>query len=567
MAESSVKTTPNETYHDIQYYRAAILQNIFTGLLIIGTLLLFAAAYTMFLRKDWVLIGVYFASYFGLLIITFVKKIPYTVKAIVMLSLFYLLAVTGLWESGLSGDGRIFLLSFIVLAAFLFGFKIGVITGVLGLGTLAVFGWGMSTGFIEVPPVEILANSSYGMDWLTGSITFALLTTIFVSALPSALRGLSASLSSLNQTTRQLSEERKNLELLVEERTQALTQKAAQLVTATQITEELSVLRNLQSIYDATVNLVRSRLNYYHASVFLVDEANQFAVIKASTGEAGQQLLARNHKLHFGEGVVGYAVQKGEVRIASNVFIDSIHYKNPLLPDTRSEAAIPLIYRNTVMGALDVQSVEEDAFGPDDLETLRFIANGLAASIYNAQQISTLNDRLSALENQSAGSVSTNWDHYLSRKQRSLSLSMKNNQLLPLDDPNEHILEVKKQKDTLVKNAIDHGGDVSILAMPIKIRNEVIGVIDVHINLPYVPDNLLQLSDAINTRLAIALENARLVEELEDRTAQEKLIANITNKVRATNEIDHILKTAAEELGRSLGAAEVLIQLDPSIQS
>jgi GAF domain-containing protein len=144
---------------------------------------------------------------------------------------------------------------------------------------------------------------------------------------------------------------------------------------------------------------------------------------------------------------------------------------------------------------------------------------------------------------------------------------MKDNQLGSLDSPDEDITEVMEHKNRLVKNAVEHDGKYSVLAMPIKIRDEVIGVIDVHVDLPYVPENLLQLSDAINASLSIALENARLVEELEDRTVQEKLIAQITNKVRATTEIDHILKTAAEELGKSLGASEVLIQLDPSIQS
>ncbi len=567
MNESIKSASQDINFHDIKYYRSSILQNIFTGLLIIGTILLFASAYTMFLRKDWVLIGIYFIAYFGLLAITFLIKLPYGFKASLLLILFFVLSVTSLLESGLSGDGRIFLLSFIIFAALLFGFRAGLITGIIGLITLAIFGWGMSTGFIDIPPLEILANSGYAVNWLTGSITFALIATIFISALSSALSGLSSSLTSLNQTTNQLSQERKNLEMTVEERILAISKKANLIITANQITEELAVLKNPQSILELTVNLIRSRLNYYHASVFLVDDEKDFAVIKASTGEAGQQLLARNHKLHFGEGVVGYAVQKGEVRIASNVLLDSVHYKNPLLPDTRSEVAIPLIYRNEVIGALDVQSVEENVFTEEDLETLKLIANGLASTIYNAQEISKLNEQIAGLKNKNTGIAVSNWDTYLSRKKRTLSLSVQNNQLLPLETPDEDITEVIKQKCRIVKNAVENGGNFSVLAMPIKIRDEVIGVIDVHVDLPYVPENLLQLSDAINARLSIALENARLVEELEDRTVQEKLITQITNKVRATTEIDQILKTAAEELGRSLGASEVLIQLDPSIQS
>ncbi len=566
MSETNSSNKSNLQIHDISYYRANILQNIFTGLVIIGTILFFASSYSMFQRQEWGLIAIYSVVYAGILVITFVKKIPYQLKGFVLLFLFYLLAFTGFAESGLSGDGRIFLISFIILATVLFGLRAGIITGVVAILTLTYFGVGMSSGFVDVPPVEILANSGYGIDWLTGSITFTLIATIFISAIVLTLSGLTSSLENLKKTTIELENERNNLENTVADRTQALERKAKQLITATHLSEEIALQRNLQTLINSTVDLIRDRFNYYHASIFLVDEAREFAIVRASTGEAGRQLLERQHKLRYGEGLVGYAVKTGKSRIASDVFMDSVHYKNPLLPDTRSEAAIPLIYRDLVVGAIDVQSIEENAFQQDDLDTLQFIANGIAIAIANAYEITNLNEKLTEYERERTGFVTKSWEEYLKNKHKTISIGYKNNQISTLERVNPDFHKVKTQQTRIIKQASENDGKHSILAIPIIIRGEVLGVIDFQIDLPYVSENLLRLADAVASRLAVALENARLVEELEGRTLQEKMISEISNKVRTSTEIDMILKTTAEELGKTFGASEVLIQLDPSVQ-
>jgi putative methionine-R-sulfoxide reductase with GAF domain len=97
--------------------------------------------------------------------------------------------------------------------------------------------------------------------------------------------------------------------------------------------------------------LIRERFGFYHAGIFLVDERGEYAVLRAATGEVGRQMLERGHKLKVGEvGIVGYAASTGQPHIAPAVDADAVHFKNPLLPETRSEMALPLKVGERVIG-------------------------------------------------------------------------------------------------------------------------------------------------------------------------------------------------------------------------
>lgn len=110
---------------------------------------------------------------------------------------------------------------------------------------------------------------------------------------------------------------------------------------------------------------------------------------------------------------------------------------------------------------------------------------------------------------------------------------------------------------------LDNGTQQTVLALPIKLRGQVLGVLDMHFNSTNVPQDLVQLMDATTNRLALALENARLLEEIQVRAEREHLVGDISARVRASTAVDDILGAAASELGRSFGVSEVVIQLRP----
>jgi len=161
---------------------------------------------------------------------------------------------------------------------------------------------------------------------------------------------------------------------------------ADQLKAVASVGKQVSHLIDLNELLNNTVNLIRDRFGFYHVSIFLIDEAREWAIVRASTGEVGKMMVERPHRLRVnGQSIVGYVTGHIEPRVALDVGQDAVHFKNPDLPDTRSEMALPLVARGKVIGALDVQSVEPNAFGPDDVETLQVMADQLAAAIENAR--------------------------------------------------------------------------------------------------------------------------------------------------------------------------------------
>ncbi|MCP4537969.1 MAG: GAF domain-containing protein [Chloroflexi bacterium] len=160
---------------------------------------------------------------------------------------------------------------------------------------------------------------------------------------------------------------------------------------ATLLHAAAKVGRNVTSILDPdllldqTVDIICDEFGFYYAGVFLIDESGEWAVLRSGRGAAGATMVAAEHKLKVdGHSMIGAATGQRQARIALDVGEEPVHFKNPHLPDTRSEMALPLTAGDTVIGALTVQSVEEAAFSDDDITTLQTMADQLAVAINNA---------------------------------------------------------------------------------------------------------------------------------------------------------------------------------------
>ncbi|MBC7871720.1 MAG: GAF domain-containing protein, partial [Chitinophagaceae bacterium] len=136
---------------------------------------------------------------------------------------------------------------------------------------------------------------------------------------------------------------------------------------------------DLKALFSEAVELIRDRFDYYHVQIFLLDDARESAVLVASTGEVGQQLMVRGHKLAVGsQSVIGRVTQTGEPVTARDTDHDEVHARNELLPNTRAELALPILDGERIIGALDVQSIRRDAFNDTDLQALQVMSNQLA---------------------------------------------------------------------------------------------------------------------------------------------------------------------------------------------
>ncbi len=165
-----------------------------------------------------------------------------------------------------------------------------------------------------------------------------------------------------------------------------LSQRAVQLQTAAQVSQAATSILNLDQLLNETVELIRERFNLYYVGMFLVDESNSWAVLRAGTGEAGRIQLERGHRLRIGsESMIGWCIANSQARIALDVGEEATRFKNPYLPGTRSELALPLISRNETIGALSVQSTSQAAFSQEDITILQTMADQLANAIQNAR--------------------------------------------------------------------------------------------------------------------------------------------------------------------------------------
>lgn len=326
----------------------------------------------------------------------------------------------------------------------------------------------------------------------------------------------------------------------------------------------VSSIQSLDELLPLITQVISEQFNVYHTGVFLLDEKKEFAILRASNSEGGQRMLARKHTLLVGQtGIVGFVTATGQARIALDVGADSVYFDNPDLPDTRSEIALPLRYAGQIIGALDVQSTEPNAFLSDDVEVLTTLADQVSVAINNAFTLAEAQKAL--LEAQSAiGQVAREAWEVLRPTQLGLGFSYSDVGVKPLQKPieNQQINQALSKGKTILTEEADQR---SRLAIPIRLRGQVIGVMQLSARKEIkLTEDDAEIAEAVAERLSLAIETATLLQSTQHRADIEKLTASITSKVSSSSRFDTILQTAAQELSRALGGSDVIVQIEPA---
>lgn len=201
------------------------------------------------------------------------------------------------------------------------------------------------------------------------------------------------------------------------------------LKAANRVGKEVTSILDVEKLLPQTVNIICEAYGLYYAGIFLLDEKGEYAVLRAGYGKAGKAMLADGHKLKVGtDSMIGASIAMGEARIALDVGEERVHFKNPNLPHTRSEMALPLIYGGRPLGAVTIQSSEERAFSEDDVTTLLTMAEHLAVAINNANLIDELkeahNEILRNKVFEALTTASTEAIHWIGNKTLPISLTV-----------------------------------------------------------------------------------------------------------------------------------------------
>jgi GAF domain-containing protein/HAMP domain-containing protein len=308
--------------------------------------------------------------------------------------------------------------------------------------------------------------------------------------------------------------------------------------------------RDLQRLMDNVVNLIIDRFdNIYHAQIFLIDADGQDALLRASTGKVGEELLRRGHRLGVGSvSVIGQVTSQGRLVVARDTAMSQVHKRNEFLPDTRAELAVPLRVGTSVIGALDVQSRERDAFNEEQVEILQTMADQIAVAIQNARLYEEVNRRLQDIEERNRSATIRAWQEFMLDARRELLVSEAG---ITTEYQYPELGEAAALTGELVVGRVTPRQTIPI-AVPISLRGQVLGIVEWEIPVGVLSEDRLELARELANRLAISLDNARLFQESQRRAERERIVNDIVARLTAQNNISDILQTAVREVGQAL---------------
>jgi len=323
-----------------------------------------------------------------------------------------------------------------------------------------------------------------------------------------------------------------------DQRSKELGRRLIQMRTAAEISHSINLVLDPRILLNQVVDIIRERFDLYYVGIFLLDDQEDYAILKAGTGDAGRQMINDGHKLPIGNSsMVGWAIAHHQPRISLDTDDETVLFTNPLLPKTRSEMALPLMSGEQIFGAVSIQSSRQNAFDEDDIAVLQGVVDSLAIALNNAQLFQMEEEHLKEIQNLNRQYLSNAWENIAKNPEISV-VDYLNDQIAGSDD------------------------DISPINIPIELREQVIGKISLQLGVNTLSSDDLAFVNQITTQAALALENVRLQEETQRRANHDRLVTEIINRARISTDVDTILRITLSELGKSMQASEGLIHLD-----
>ncbi len=336
-----------------------------------------------------------------------------------------------------------------------------------------------------------------------------------------------------------------------------MERQAAQFQVASEVTQEAATILDVSQLLNTAVQLISKGFDFYHTGAFLVDEPEEYAVLRAASSESGRRLLKRGHKVKISKAsTIGYVAATGEPRIALDVGQDAVFFNDPDLSETRSEMSLPMTVYGRTIGVLDVQSTEEAAFSEDDVTVLQTLANQLAVAVDNARLMERAEAQLRELRLLHGEHRTAIWDG-LSPRERSLGYVYDRVDITPTDGLPTPAVDLSLQ----------HGETVALvepdkaLATPLKLRERTIGTLGVQKTnggREWSP-NEVALVEAVSEQVAQALENAQLFAETQKSAQRMQTLYETSRALSSSLKEEDLVYTILDAIFRTLDCEYVLI--------
>lgn len=537
MNDNAVTNTSREeqpqNFSRLQEQRETILTWLMGLILILGSAMAFLNTSQFIRAKNYAFLIVAWGSIAYLvtiIILGYFGKTSYLLRAISSVVMAYLIAVLSFDNYGLVGDARSWLILFVVLTAVLLGIRASIIANIISFITFLGAGY-LITNEILVAKEQIGVDYNLATNaWVTAGITLVFINVILSVGVNALLRGLERSISDLEASFKKsntLSQELQTGNEILEDRTKSLEKRLTQIRNAAEITRTMSAILDPEELMQKVANLVQKAFDLYYVGIFTTDDHRRYANLAAGSGEPGKNMVAEGHRLAVGgSSMVGWATAHGQPRIALNVDQESIRFKNPHLPLTRSELALPITIGSETIGAMSVQSVNPAAFDEDDITMLQSISDSLGIAMDNARLFQQFEQSLGEIQQLNRRYLAESWGNIWAEKEQS--------------------------PDTeFVTDQEGIGEDTQELNVPLVLRgDQVIGNISFDTEQTELSPDDKEFLEAITNQAALALESARLLDEANKRVEQERALRDLTTRFSQTLDFDTLLQTVVKEIGQ-----------------
>ena len=465
-----------------------------------------------------------------------------------------ILLVVAVWtgSNGIAASGygirdSSFIINFaiMIMAALLLGWQASLMVGILSIA--AAF------GLAQAEASGLIVPQKYSVQFFAVDLSVVFLITMgivyfLIDGLEKAIKRSRKSLKELEVANAELSLAQADLHTRSSElvtTNEILQNRTERLRAVAEVARTATSVQNFNQLLPLITTIISKQLGYYHVGIFLVDEGREYAILRSANTDGGLRMLARGHRLKVGEqGIVGFVTQSGNPRIALDVGQDAVFFNNPDLPKTRSELALPLKVSGDIIGALDLQSTEPNAFDQEDVSLLTILADQVAISIQNAFSSEQAQRALHEAEIASSQLTGMVWKGYTEKNQT-------------------RGYRYDGVKSEMLKDSSPTGKEKNGLIVPVQVRGQTIGRLRLKASdqaRQWTADEMA-IIEATAERVALALDGARLLEDAQKRASREAFLSEIGTKLGSSFQLDSILRDTVEELGQTLKGSTISFQL------
>lgn len=374
------------------------------------------------------------------------------------------------------------------------------------------------------------------------------------------MRSLNTTLGNLVSTTQELERSQQQLEQRVAERTEALERRATQFRAIIEVEQGLTGVTELQQLLQTAANLVGARFGYADVGIYLLDDVQEWLRLRAASGGAvsGGRFAARQNLRLSHSGLLQSATATGRTQFTADAAALADWKAASTGPEICSEIALPLKTSGRIIGVLDILSTAATLEQPAR-EALDVMASNLASTIENVRLLNETRASLARLERYQEEEAVRGWQLALARRNQRLDYAYDRVELQPGIPEDTGWLEEVRGTTTL--SVMEREGAHWLLA-PLMVQQQLVGTLAFESPHPWTEDQR-RLADTVVDQLGLALENARLLEDTRLSAQRERARGEIVGRVRASVQIDAVLRSAVEELGRALQVETARIQLLP----